>query len=204
MKKIADFEEKGQAVVEFALVLPLILLIVFATIDSGWYFLNRNALKIVAKTAVYEIKEPIYADFHTGGAWHEGGTPSWADGNSLTHYDTYDAWLPFGLRYSGDTEESFKSRVQAKSGLIDLDNTVFTLKGGWLLRRMAGNIPGNTGDAVRAQARTGVYYVDITVRIDYAYHPLTLVGNIIFCRGAGVKIISSEERLTYQLGDNNS
>ena len=44
MKAIVFFNKKGAAAVEFALCLPLLLLILFAIIEFGWYFTNQIVL----------------------------------------------------------------------------------------------------------------------------------------------------------------
>lgn len=43
MKRLRN--EKGQSLVEFALVLPILLLVVFAIIDFGWLFFNKLAIE---------------------------------------------------------------------------------------------------------------------------------------------------------------
>lgn len=194
--------EQGQAMLEFALALPVIFLVAFATMEAGWYFVNYNSVKLIAKNAVYEIKEPVYADWGIGGDWNYGGIPSWEAGGGagLASYSSYDAWLPFGLSYAGDSAEDLKRRLQEKSGLINLDEAEIVINGGWLLRTMAADIPGDTGTEVRTEPRTGVYYADIYVSVKYKYYPLTYVGGMIFCGGTGAKELSSKERVTYQLG----
>lgn len=43
MKQLRD--EKGQSMVEFALVLPVLILVVFGIIDFGWLFFNKLAIE---------------------------------------------------------------------------------------------------------------------------------------------------------------
>lgn len=203
MTKLLKNKEKGQATIEFAIVIPIILLLLFVTIESGWYFANYYALKTVAKDAAYEIKEPVNADWESKVGWIEGGTPSWVSGSDLEDYSNYSGWLPFGLSYSNDSVTALKNRVQAKSGLIKLDKTDFTIKGGWLIKTMAENIPAETGSGIRTEPRSEVYYVDIYVSIKYKYKPLSPLGGLIFCRGAGEKEMEAKEKVTYPIGSSS-
>lgn len=41
--------EKGQSLVEFALILPILLIIVFGIIDFGWLFYNQSSLNNCAR-----------------------------------------------------------------------------------------------------------------------------------------------------------
>ena len=56
MKVPVFFNKKGAAAVEFALCLPLLLLILFAIIEFGWYFTNQivlaNAVSAGARAGV--------------------------------------------------------------------------------------------------------------------------------------------------------
>lgn len=198
-----DNKETGQATLEFALVIPIILFLFLVTIEAGWYFANYYALKTVAKDAAYEIKEPVNADWDAKVGWIAGGTPSWASRTDVVNYSEFAGWLPFGLSYSNDSVADLKERVQAKSGLINLDHTDFTIKGGWLLKTMANNVPAETGTGVRKSPRTEVCYVDITVNIKYKYKPLSPFGDLIFCKGTGKKVMKAKERVTYPIGSSS-
>ena len=49
MKKLFHKNEDGQAMVEFALVLPIFLLILCGVIDFGWLFYNQLALNNICR-----------------------------------------------------------------------------------------------------------------------------------------------------------
>ncbi|MGN0334309.1 MAG: TadE/TadG family type IV pilus assembly protein [Lachnospiraceae bacterium] len=57
-------DEKGQATVEFALILPIFILLVFGIIDFGWLFYNKiqvnNASREGARYAVVHWDEEDY------------------------------------------------------------------------------------------------------------------------------------------------
>ena len=59
-------KEDGQAVVEFALVLPLLLLLIFGAMDFGWLFFNKiqvnNASREGARYAAIHWKESNFED----------------------------------------------------------------------------------------------------------------------------------------------
>lgn len=54
LKKLIK-SEKGQAMVEFALVLPILLLILLGTIDVGWLFYNQLSVDNAAREAAREV-----------------------------------------------------------------------------------------------------------------------------------------------------
>ena len=49
MKKLFRRGEDGQAMVEFALILPILLLILCGIIDFGWLFYNQLALNNICR-----------------------------------------------------------------------------------------------------------------------------------------------------------
>jgi Flp pilus assembly protein TadG len=65
-RRFGHRDERGASAVEFALLLPLLLLILFAIIEYGWFFANRivlmNAVSDAARAAVkareWEGEEP--------------------------------------------------------------------------------------------------------------------------------------------------
>ena len=58
--------EKGQAAVEFALCLPLVLLILAAVVDFGWVFMHELSLSMAvregARVAVIHVEDGTYTD----------------------------------------------------------------------------------------------------------------------------------------------
>jgi Flp pilus assembly protein TadG len=75
----AERSESGASAVEFALVLPLLLLILFAIIEFGWFFANRivltNAVSDAARAAVkareWVNEDPVQfaADAFSAACW---------------------------------------------------------------------------------------------------------------------------------------
>ena len=64
MKKLLKRKEDGQAMLEFALVLPIFLLILCGIIDFGWMFYNQLALNNICREgARYAVVNT--ADDHT-------------------------------------------------------------------------------------------------------------------------------------------
>ena len=63
IKRLAK-SEKGQAMVEFALCLPLVLMILGAVIDFGWVFMHEltisTAVREGARTAVINVSDGTY------------------------------------------------------------------------------------------------------------------------------------------------
>ncbi len=79
------FNKKGAAAVEFALCLPLLLLILFAIMEFGWYFTNQivlaNAVSAGARAGIkakeWEGENPaIFARRATRDAFWIGDIPS--------------------------------------------------------------------------------------------------------------------------------
>lgn len=64
----AKKKEEGQAMVEFALVLPILLLVVCGIIDFGWMFFNQltlqNATNIAARTGVVSYQQQGSSKFN--------------------------------------------------------------------------------------------------------------------------------------------
>ena len=50
LKKLIN--EKGQAMVEFAIILPILMVLVFGIIDFGWLYYNQSALNNSAREGV--------------------------------------------------------------------------------------------------------------------------------------------------------
>ena len=55
-------KEDGQAIVEFALILPILIMILCGIIDSGWLFTNQNIIDYASREgARYAIVNPTEA-----------------------------------------------------------------------------------------------------------------------------------------------
>ena len=65
-KSFRRVRSRGGAAVEFALVLPLFLAVVFATVDYGWFFYQRFTLAAAIRDAVrYGATFPMSLDPYT-------------------------------------------------------------------------------------------------------------------------------------------
>lgn len=66
MRKRFGKSEKGQAAVEFALCLPIVLLILCAIADFGWVFMHEltlsNATREGARVAIINVSDGSYVD----------------------------------------------------------------------------------------------------------------------------------------------
>lgn len=62
-------DEEGQGTVEFALILPILLLVIFGIIDFGWLFFNETMLSNIARSSARKAVVSIhdYAETEAGG-----------------------------------------------------------------------------------------------------------------------------------------
>lgn len=62
-------KERGQALVEFALVLPLLLTIIMASMEFGWYYTSRYELIHYSRELGYNLMTPFTLSWKWGD-WH--------------------------------------------------------------------------------------------------------------------------------------
>lgn len=215
--------EQGQAVVEFALILPILLLIIMGSMEFGWYFASRYSLGQYSREVGYNVQPPFTLVWYHAFApreWKDqssGQKPSWLSDQDKQDwsFDEYDGWFAFSepvgsdiigrnyYYYGYDSETNFKNRLNLIQTILDDDEITYQIRGGWYIKAEAKDMPQGGGagwEEARAAERSEYYYVDITVDTVYRYYPLTFVGKMIFCNpGEDYRTIRNESRYTYAM-----
>lgn len=175
MGKIQAFRgEKGQSMVEFAMILPLFLLLIFFIIDFGWYAYQRSM-------------------FDQGYA-HAGWNVSRAQ---LGDTDPIDE-VPAAQVYTGSAvETALADEVSASSlwGFIPANLTVSNARARLYNQETSFAVPGRLeDDVVPAISRTR--YMELEADLTYRIYPLTFVGHMLFGSYAEVDKTLSCTRVT--------
>lgn len=215
--------EGGQAILEFALVLPVLILIIMACIEYGWYFTSRYELGTYSREIGYNIKEPfnLYWKHETAPRdWVDSSKnrkPSWltADEKRDWSFDEYDGWYAFsapaaddiiGHNYyiaAMDSKDFFISRLKHTGIVLDEDKVDYTINGGWYIKAEALNMPmggGSSWKQKRKQERSEFYYMDVTVDVFYEYEPITFIGKLLLApNGSDTVSLEESSRYTYNL-----
>lgn len=213
-------KENGQAMVEFALVLPILLLLIMGTIEFSWYFTSRYSLGQYSREVGYNVKEPFAIVWYHETAsrdWNDrssGTKPSWLSTQEKLSwsYDEYDGWFalsePSGTDFIGadyfyyaiDTKSKFKDRLKMINTVLDDDEVTYQIRGGWYIKAEGTDMPGGGAGWAdsRNSERTQYYYVDVIVDTEYKYYPLTFVGKALFCNpGEDYALLKDKNRYTY-------
>lgn len=209
--------ERGQAMIEFALVLPLLVTVIMASIEFGWYYTSRYELNHYSREVGYNLDRPIQLSWKHG-SWVDKSSrrkPSWLsdDEKSEWSFDDYDGWYAFaepdadkfiGNNYfiaAFDSEPLFQNRLNTIRTILEQDKIDYKIRGGWFIDVEALHIPnggGSTWMAERTEERTEYYFVDVTVDMSYEYKPLTFIGKVMFCPpGDDVVLLEENNRYTY-------
>lgn len=216
-------EEQGQAMVEFVLVLPILLLIIMACMEFGWYYTSRYSLGQYSREVGYNVQTPsLLVWYHTTAprGWMDessGQKPSWLSAREKQSwsFDEYDGWFAFSepaesemigrnyYYYGLDSEAWFKSRLNLIETILDDTEITYQIRGGWYIKAEAKDMPrggGSGWEEARVTERSEYYYVDVTVDTTYHYYPLTFVGKMIFCDpGEEYATLRDKSRYTYAL-----
>lgn len=216
-------EERGQAMVEFVLVFPILLLLIMACMEFGWYFASRYSLGQYSREVGYNVNEPFSLVWYHLSAprnWVDessGRKPSWLSDREKQSwsFEEYDGWFAFSdpgptdiigrnyYYYGFDSEIWFKDRLNLINTILDDNEITYQLRGGWYIKAEARDMPrggGSDGTEKRVTERSEYYYADVTVDITYKYYPLTFVGKMIFCNpGEDYTILKDKGRYTYAL-----
>lgn len=181
--------ECGQAMVEFALVIPILLLVVMGCIEFSWYFTTHYNLGQYSRALGENIKEPfIVARWNSASG---GEKPSWLTNSEKADwsFDDYDEWIDLPKPTDGNVIDSsygymtwdfnYASRMDGANINLDTSRMDAKVYGGWFRKLEAVGIPKARG-GTHAEGRTKVYYADIIVEIEYEYKPLTFVGDLVF------------------------
>lgn len=179
--------QQGQAMVEFVLVLPVLMMFVFGALDFGWYFLTRNAVSQYARSAVECVPSPEAS--WEGEDWKKFTdlpNPSWMtyEERAIWEQGKYDGWIAFDDRYSY-FNTNFNANLQRVATVLKEDDLDVSVRGGWLVAVMAEFRPQMNmlpdEDASLATPRE-YRYADVEVEVTYQFRPLTFVGEMFFCR----------------------
>lgn len=221
MRRACD--ERGQAMLEFALVLPVLVMIIMACLEYAWYFTSRYELDTYSREVGYNIQTPFYLNWkHTTAPrdWVDSSSnskPSWLseEEKRAWSFDEYDGWYAFftpaaddfiGRNYyyaAMDSKDFFRSRLKHTGTVLDKDRVDFSISGGWYIKVDALNMPRGGGSAwseKRTQERSEYYYVDVTVDVSYEYKPITLMGKLLLSpSGSDTISLTKSSRYTYNL-----
>lgn len=195
---------------EFALVLPVMVIFLIASLEFGWYFLNYNAVTQYTRDTFSCVPSPQGELYWEGGDWKDitVSTPSWMTPEDLTarYSTTYDGWIAFDDE-AAYFYPAFEQNVRGIPTILNKDQiTVSSVRGGWLVAAMARNRP-MTGmrpedEQVYAQARVFMY-ADIEVEVSYTFRPLTALGQMLFCKeGEETCQLVVKDRAEVDMGQN--
>lgn len=213
--------ESGQAMVEFALVLPILLLAIIGCMEVAWYMTAKYNLNQYAEAVGRNVKGPYmliwYHDVHPNDWVVEstGRKPSWLspEEQALWSFDEYDGWFAFAdpgpgeaidpwyYSYAFDSEILFKKRLQGLVTMIDPDKVNYTIRGGWYINAEVLHVPGKKASwaAPRDGEKIEYYSADVRVDMTYRYEPLTVVGQWMFCHGTDYLTMKVDGRYVYNL-----
>lgn len=156
-KKRETRGEKGQAIVEFALVFPMFLLIIFGIIDFSWIGYQKASFEYGYMQA----------------SWY-------VSAEDLNDYDTLEK-TPSQKTYTGTIvadilrEDIEGSSLGIKPESLSVRNArakLYNKEGGF-------KVPGATGRGDN-EAYGITRYMDISAFIDYEVQPLTFLGRTLF------------------------
>lgn len=197
-------DQRGQAMVEFALSIPFLLLLILACMECAWYFYNRYAVEQYAVDVVEHIPQPgpyISSSIETPN-WHKLSNlyPSWlsSDDQELQEWmaekgNDYDGWVSYA-EIRDRLDPVFEVQRQSIGTILDEDRITVSLEGGWLIDTMTQNIMKSeqnfeggvpTAEEIAAfetlsQPRSEYYYFDMDVTVTYGYRPFSFLGQMIF------------------------
>lgn len=215
--------ETGQAMVEFVMVLPLLLLLIMGCMEISWYMISKNNLNEYASIVGHNVQPPfwiVWSESAKPRDWidvRDGRKPSWlsTQEKALWSFDEYDGWYALtdpgpgeviGSNYpytAFDNEEKFKQRINNSSTMIDKSGVSYTVKGGYYINAEGIQFPAGGGGGwkeKRFSEKMEYYTADIRVDMVYDYKPLTPVGEWLFCRdGRDYVEMRMEGRYIYNL-----
>lgn len=223
LKKKAS-SETGQAMVEFILVLPLLLLIIMGCLEVSWYMTSKYNLNQYAATVGHNVQAPFWITWSESAKprdWidvRKGRKPSWLSPQekALWSFDEYDGWYAFtepgpgeviGSNYflggAYDNETLFKARLDDRFTLLDRDEVSYKIRGGWYINAEALKLPAGGGGAWKRKRTTEkieLYTADILVEMAYHYKPLTPIGEWLLCQdGRDYVEMRTEGRYVFNL-----
>lgn len=219
-------EQQGNAAVEFAVVLPALLLIILGCIEVSWYLYNRYSVERYAADAAMCVP-----DLPSGSGWQEGGTPPWMEDGELEAVGGCSGWMTYD---AAGVDGEFRSSLASVGTVLDKSNLQVSVDGGWLIAITTVRVPRenlprellpeerekmkeeaeteteteaetlppwNPEDAYLTKPRTENYYLDADIRVTYTFRPLTFLGGLFFCRdGADTAVITTDYPIYREAG----
>lgn len=149
--------ELGQGTVEFALIVPIFLVVVLFIVEAGWVIAQRTAF----------YNGCIYSSWSVSAA-------------DVGDFDTL-AETPSRKVYTRGVGDTLIEKIRASNiwGLIPENVTVKNAQAVFYNKEDTFDIPGkDPSAAVSAVARTR--YMDLHAEIKYEIYPLTFVGRILY------------------------
>lgn len=218
--------EKGLAAVEFAIVIPLLLILIMSVVEFSWYSLTYIRAEQCTREVARNVRPPsdsiIYQE-QLSGVWNmreRGIKPTWLSQSERAawSFDNYDGWLSFGapaneneiagILYfiiSGDRKEDFSERLRSSLSYLDPDRFSYQIRGGWYVKSMGPGMPSSGDMAWKATwsvDRSRQYYADVVVESVYRYKPFSPVGRIMLgLREDGIREIKVKEHCQYSVGE---
>ena len=156
-KKNTFLKESGQALIEFALVFPLFLLILFAIIDFGWIGYQKASFEYGYMQASWYVSADDLNDYDT-----LENTPS-----KKTYIGSVVADV---LRE--DLEDSSIGIIPTNLSVRNARATLYNEKGSF-------SVPGPSGKADN-EAEGITRYMDVSASIVYEVQSLTFLGKTLF------------------------
>lgn len=157
--------ESGQAMVEFAIILPILLLIIFFIIDFCWV----GYQKATFEQGVIHAGWNITAD-------SLGDTDPLED---VPSKQTYSGSTVADPLLQGIQESSLWGLYTRRISVTGATATLYNVETNF-------NVPGRKpGDSVAAISRTR--YMDLDADLSYEIYPLTFIGQMVFGRSIQVE-----------------
>ena len=151
-------QDKGQGMVEFALVFPIFIIIILFIIEIGWMTYQQTVFDQSYQYSSWSVQASDFGDS-----------------------DPLDT-CPSSVVYSGNTvSDPLVERIKEASfwGFLSENLTVSDAQAVMKNEEKSFSVPGRTpGDTVTAISRTR--YMDLKATLSYDIYPLTFLGRQVF------------------------
>ncbi len=149
--------ERGQALIEFALVIPLFMLLIMGIIEISWITYQRSSFEYGCSHAAWDITAEQLSDID---ALKQSG--------SIKHYSGGAVDGIIKSTISGSTLLGFNS------GGLNITNASATMYN----QESKFSVPGANAEEV--EASTVTRYMDVKANLSYDIKPITFLGNVFF------------------------
>lgn len=164
-------KEKGQAIVEFAMIIPLFIFLILAIIELGWISYQSNMFARSYAYAAWDITAEKLSDMDPLTRAGSDSTYSGAAVSTLIADTMKDSAL-WGFNSSGLSVSNARAKMYNRE-------SKFT-------------VPGkDSGTSV--EATTIKRYMRLEAKLEYRIKPMTSLGNILFSR-----MLNQEKILNYE------